>query len=246
MRNLFHLNLKYNRSDSMIVEAVSLDSLKQFYNRVSLSILQNVKKIVYSKKYNINYTPYNFVPTGRYKKVIVFASSLNYTEIFTLFHVKKTITEEQLINDFKNLYIKDEQIIDIIDVQFFEMEGNLSPTDIKNKHQVQYQIGGKTFVEDFYSKDYQTLLSVVKSIIDGEITEIRSYLHFDNSIKTDNPTNCYSSVSINLYDENIKHSFKITNVKHTISHDELLTLVQQTFKLDGKTVDLSKMIVRYN
>lgn len=243
-RNLYHTCLAHIRSDTITYESESVAKLLSFFSATSECVVRNIKKIVYSKTYNINYTPYNYAPVGRYKKVIIHAKSENYSEIFTLFHIKKTVTQQDIVSNFKKLYIKDEPIIDFYSIQFFS-EGNLSPTDTLNKYQIQYKVDDKTYVEDFYAKDYVTLLESAKNLIDGEITEIRDYQHIDNTVKTEFSTTSYKYISFFVSDDTSKHSFKVTKVKHAINHNELLTHVKNTFTLQGKPLKDENIQIKF-
>lgn len=232
----FHLSLAGSRTDTITVESPSKSKLLEFFNKVSLSVVRNIKEIVFSKDYNINYVDKPFISQGRYKKVIVTALSATHSKIFTLFNIKITVSKEQIMTEFKKLLIENEPIIDFTSILFFQ-EGDLSPISKLNLYQIQYKRNGKTYVEDFHSSSWQILKGMADTLIDGEITEIRKYVHTSNIVKTKVLTNCYASVNVNIYDDVMKKNFKITNVKRSYDINILKTDIQNVFTLSGKKVD---------
>lgn len=240
----YHISLAHQRTDTIEVQSKSKDKLLSFFNSVSKSIVRNIKEIVYSKSHNINYTPKKYIPSDTWKKVLVSARSKNHSKVFTLFNVKKTVTQRDIINNFKNLYIKTEPITDFSEILFFP-EGDLSPYETKNLFQVQYKRNGKTYVEDYHCKNWNILLNALSNIIDGEITEIREYLYSDSKRNIKQFTDVSSGVSVYVSDNSSRYSFKITNLKTSVSYSKLLTHIKDTFTISNKPIKLEKINLKY-
>lgn len=119
----FQVTLTQGRADSVFLEADNKNDVLNFFNSVSTAVVSSIKKIVFSKKYNINYI--NKIPNNEpyYKEVLVFAKSKTYSKVFKLYNVKVSITKEQLLKSFEKLNILDEKIVDIYNVQFLAKEG---------------------------------------------------------------------------------------------------------------------------
>ncbi|BFU77180.1 hypothetical protein ALC152_03950 [Arcobacter sp. 15-2] len=231
---MFHFSTSFGRGDSVTVESSSKSKLLTFLTTYSDAVVRNIKEIVFSKDYNINYTPTPYVASNTYDKVIVQALTQNYSQTFILFDIKISITEDILKQQFLKLYIKDEPIIDFNSIQFYNKGG--SPIDITNLYQVQYKRNGKTRLASFYSSNWETIKDVAKTIIDGEITEIRKYIHHDTSNKKDD-NNSFKSVNIYMSKNDKYRSFKIPYVKHSYNHQSFLSDVHDTFLIDGTKVD---------
>jgi hypothetical protein len=241
---LFHVSLSLGRTDTQTYEADSKSKLLAFFNTVSEAVVRNIKQIVMSKEYKINYIKKDFVATATYHRVIVHAMSKNYSESYTLFHIKKTVTEDDIKKQFKKILIKNEPIVDFISIQFFN-EG-VSPTNTDNLYQVQYRRNSRTYTVDYHGLSWQHIRDLAESLIDGEITEIRKYVHHDPTVKKDTQNNYYNSVSCYMSSEDRYRSVKIPKIKHTIKHSELLDQVKNTFKVHGDTVDINNISTKYN
>ena len=237
---LYHLSQAGFRTDTITVEASSKTKILNFFNTYSLSVIRNIKEIVFSKDHKINYVKKEFQSVGRYKKVIITALSENHSKIFTLFNVKKTVTQAQIIIQFKKLLIIDEPIIDFTSILFFH-EGDLSPLSINKLYQVQYKRNNKTYVEDFHANSWNDLKELCDTLIDGELTEIRKYVHSSNRVITNTLLNCYSYVSVNMYNDEAKRNFKITNLRHSTNINQLQIDIINTFTLKGFSVDSDKL-----
>ena len=233
--NLYYVSLAASRTDVTVLESKSLAKAKNLLS-ISKSIIRNIKLIEYSKEYNLNYAAKSFTSGATYKKVLVSALSKNKSKIFSLFNVKKSITEDEIKKQFKTLYIEDEPIIDFTSIQFF-VEGDERPTIITNLYQVQYKRLNKTYVEDLYSKDYRSLLKVCEKLIDGEITEIRKYLHLDKKVLNKALLNCYHRVSIKVTNEDSYRSFSITNVKNSLTPNQIEDYVIANLTIQNQTIN---------
>ena len=96
---IYHITTSQGRSDTFYLESSSKSKVLTFLNSVSTAVVRNIKEVVFSKKYNINYIEKEFVPSKTYYKVIVFALTKNYADTITLYNVKKTVTKDIIEKD---------------------------------------------------------------------------------------------------------------------------------------------------
>lgn len=240
---IFHVTLSQGRADTLHYQSSSKNTLLSFLNAVSTAVVRNIKEVVYSKAYNINYVKKPpFVPLSVYHKVIVVAYSDNYSQAFTLFNVKKTVTQEILEIEYKKLFINGEQIKGFYDIQFYNE--SLSNLNIDNLYQVQYSRDSKTYTEDFYSDSYEKVKDFFEKIMDGELLEIRKYVHFDKTIKKDD-SDYINRVNVYFDDTDVKASFVLPKVKKSLLHDQLLELIKNGLKIGNKTIDKNFIFVTY-
>lgn len=111
--------MNQGRSDTFIAESNSKYDLLNFLKTCSTATVTSIKEIVYSKEYGINFVKQTVNKEDYYKKIKVHAISKTKAKVFTLYFVKKSITKEQLLKNFKKLYIDDEQITDIANIIFY-------------------------------------------------------------------------------------------------------------------------------
>jgi len=241
---LFHSTLSMGRGDTVVAECSNHTVLLDFFKKTSKAVVRNIKEIVYSKDFKINYTPKEFVAGDIYSKVIVQAVSESYAETYILFNIKRTVTEDDVKTQFKQLFINNEPIIDFISITFYD-KGD-SPTNYNNLYQVQYKRNSKTYIENFYGKDWDTIYQVASKLIDGEITEIRKFVHYDGKIKKDIGTGYYKSVTASLYSDDGYRPLKIPKVDTSISHDTLLNDISNTFKVFGLPINKDELKLKYN
>lgn len=129
----FQITLTQGRADSIFLEADNKNDVLTFFDTVSTAVVTSIKRIVFSKKYNVNYIDKipNSEPT--YKEVLVFAKSKTYSKVFRLYNVKRSITEEQLLKSFEKLNILNEKINDIYNIQFVAKEGFSPMLDVEKE-----------------------------------------------------------------------------------------------------------------
>lgn len=120
MSKIFHVTLTQGRADTLYIEADSKSDVLTFFDSLSTAVISNIKEVVFSKDYDINFIAQSYENTTSFKVVRVFALSENYAQTFEFFNVKHTVTKEQMINKVKKLMIKDEQIIDVASVTFYD------------------------------------------------------------------------------------------------------------------------------
>lgn len=120
MSKVFHVTLTQGRADTLYLEANTKSDVLSFLSSITTAVISNIKEVVFSKDYNINYIPQTYEQTTSFKTVSVFALSENYADTFEFYNVKHTVTKEQIIKQMKNLMILDENIIDVADVTFYD------------------------------------------------------------------------------------------------------------------------------
>jgi len=117
--SFYQVTLNQGRTDTVVVEADSLNDVKTFFKAVSTANVTSVKKIVYSQKYGIGTTINTVYKSGnqnRFLKVLVkteqgFSATLNVS--FPL----KSLTKEEIIKTVKkNLLLNDDEITRILNI----------------------------------------------------------------------------------------------------------------------------------
>ena len=233
--SLFHVTLSQGRGDTLYLESPSKTKLLDFLKSVSTAVIRNIKQVVYSKTYNINFThsaPY--VQGLTYHKVIIFAYSKNYSQQFVLYNVKRTITKEQLEIQYKKLFILTEPIEGFFNIQFYDEVAKSENIDFL--YQVQYKRNSKTYTEDFYSPDYQKVKDFFETVIDGELIEIRKYVHLDTTIKKDD-FDYIKRISFYISNESSYFSSFIPKVKKTLDLQTLKSLIEINLTFKDKRID---------
>lgn len=114
----FHATIKQGRSDSLTLEADNKSDILTFFNAVSTAVVSSIKKIVFTKDLSSSSLNVPFVSSPFYSEVLVFAKSKTKSKVFRLYFVNKIVTKDILFNQFLKLYIDDEKIIDIYNIQF--------------------------------------------------------------------------------------------------------------------------------
>jgi hypothetical protein len=116
----FHVTMTQGRADSFTLESNSLNDLKTFLSNISTAVITSIKKIVFSKELNINYSSRSVVVEPYYHSVSVFCKSDNFADIITLYNVKKSITTKDILDNVKLLTLNNEPIIDIYNISIVE------------------------------------------------------------------------------------------------------------------------------
>jgi hypothetical protein len=116
----FHVTLTQGRADSFTLEANSLNDLKTFLTSISTAVIRSIKKIVFSKELNVNYTKQIVSYEPYYHSVLVFCKSNNYADIIILYNVKKSVSENDILNSVKKLTLNNEPINDVWNIQFVD------------------------------------------------------------------------------------------------------------------------------
>ena len=154
MSDLYHVTLSQGRADSLYLEATTKSRLLNFLGKISTAVTRNVKKVVYSKAFNINYVNKEvYKMKNVYYKVVIVALTKDYSQSYTLFNVKNTVTKEIIEDAYKGLLINDQPIIDFFDIQFYNAPDNVLNPD--NLFQLQYKRDSKTYIENIYAPTWK-------------------------------------------------------------------------------------------
>ncbi|MFY9090287.1 hypothetical protein [Arcobacter aquimarinus] len=236
----YHITSSQGRADTFTIESTSKNKVLTFLNTISTAIVRNIKEIVYSKTYNINHTLDTFfVPVPTYHRVEVFAYSENYSKSFTLYNVKRTITTDELKNNLLKLYILNEQIIGFFSINFYDEVANNENIDFL--YQVQYKKNSKTYTEEFYSDSYQKVKDFFENVINGELIEIRKYVHLDTAVIKDDG-DYHKRVNLYVNNDDSFLSISLPKIKKDIKHNHLLELISDTIKI--KSLPIKKEDIR--
>lgn len=239
----YHVTLTQGRSDTFYITTSTKAKVISFLKSISTAVLRNVKEVVYSKQFNINYIEKPFVSGNVYYKVVVFAKSENYTKKFDLYNIKKSVTQDIIVTQFKKLYINDELINDFISIDFYT-EGH-APTSKDNLYQVQYKRNSQTFLEDFHAPSYQILLGVVENLIDGEITEIRKFVYHSLDVVKDDKIGYSKSVFCNIVDKDNYVKLTLPKVRTTLQPLDIKNLIVSNLEISGKKIEIDNISLTY-
>lgn len=235
----FHITMSQGRGDSFYLESTSKTKILNFLKTFSTAVVRNIKEIVYSKKFNVNYiSKPPFVEGLVYHKVIIFAYSKNFSKQFTLYNVKKSISQKDIETAYKKLFIINEPILGFYDISFYN---EISKSEnIEYLYQVQYQRNSKTYTEEFYADSYEKVRDFFELLVDGELLEIRKYVHLDNTIKKDDG-NYFKRCSFYISDEHFQFSSFIPKIFTNFKHEVFKDSVVQNLTLNGKQIDKNKI-----
>ncbi len=241
--SIFHVTLSQGRADTLYLHSTSKSKVLNFLNSVSTAIVRNIKEVVYSKTYNVNYSfKPPFVPSAVFHKVIIFAYSKSYSQQFTLYNVKKSITQEYLETEYKKMFINDELITGFFDISFYNEVAKTE--NIDRLFQVQYKRDSKTYTEDFYSDSYDKVKDFFENVIDGELIEIRKYVHLDTTVKKDD-ADYVKRVSMYVDGKDTKMLSSLPKIKKDIPHDALLNLIVDNLNVNNLPIDKQSIRLTY-
>ncbi len=120
MSKHYHVTLTQGRADTLTLESDSKGDILTLLNSVSTAKVKNIKKIVYSKDLQINYTNSIFQSVGFYKQVNIFVTAKGQAKTFQLRHIKKTVTKQHLIDMFKKyVLVNGNNIEDVYSIIFY-------------------------------------------------------------------------------------------------------------------------------
>lgn len=101
--------------------------------------------------------------------------------------------------------------------------------------QVQYKYNSKTHTINLTSDSWQKVRDFAQELINGEITEIREFVHQDDTVKKDDGDYVsYSSFFIKD-DKDAFSSFKIPKVKKNLTNLQLEDFLKNHIKINSKT-----------
>ncbi len=241
----FHVSLTQGRADTFTIEGQSSSKIINFFKSLSTAVLSSLKEIVYSKEHNINYSGNTVVVNNEesYRKVEVFARTKTYSKVFTLYHVKLSVTKDKIVNEFKKLMILDEPIIDVHEVLFFTNVEGVARTS-NYEYQVAYSINSKTHHTELEAIDYLTVKGVIESLINGELIEIRHHLLKDSTTKIDDGNYIKYISCFCKNDLGEIMSFKIPKVKHSHDTNSILPFIKDSLSISGRPIKTVKTTVK--
>ncbi len=236
---IYHVTSSQGRADTFYLQSTSKTKILSFLNAVSTAIVRNIKEVVYSKTYNINYVSKPpFVPSAVFHKVVIFAYSANYSQQFTLYNVKKSITQEYLETEYKKMFINDELIIGFFDISFYDEVAKTE--NIDRLYQVQYKRDSKTYTEDFYSDSVDKVKDFFENVIDGELIEIRKYVHLDTTvIKDDGDYRKRMSFYVSSCGD--AFSASIPKIRKSLNDSQIKDLIKENLNFYNKNIDLDSI-----
>ena len=236
---IYHVTSSQGRADTFYLQSTSKTKILSFLNAVSTAIVRNIKEVVYSKTYNINYVSKPpFVPSAVFHKVVIFAYSTNYSQQFTLYNVKKSITQEYLETEYKKMYINDELITGFFDISFYDEVAKTE--NIDRLYQVQYKRDSKTYTEDFYSDSVDKVKDFFENVIDGELIEIRKYVHLDTTVVKDDG-DYRKRMSLYVSDDSYYFSASIPKIKKSLTDSQIKDLIIQNLNYYNRNIDLDSI-----
>ena len=128
---IFHLTLKQgHRSDTMYLESSSETKVKNFIKLTSTATLISLKKVVYSKTLDINYSITNFIETKSHNEELeIIVQSKSYCDVINIKYTKKNLDKDTIVNTIKKyLYLKGEPVLNVISITQKAINEGVSPT----------------------------------------------------------------------------------------------------------------------
>lgn len=110
------------------------------------------------------------------------------------------------------------------------------------RYQVIYSFNNKTQYIELESNNVESILTLFKKLIVGELLEIREIQYSSNAEKKDNKDYIHSA-SVKVYNNSLKlgYSFKIPKLSNIITEDNLKSLTLSTIKIQGLKPDTVKI-----
>lgn len=112
------------------------------------------------------------------------------------------------------------------------------------KYQVQYKLNSKTHTMNLYSDSWQKVRDFAQTLISGEITEIREFVHEDNRTIKDDKDYIHSK-TLSMINDNGYISLRIPKIKKTVTDQLIETLVFNTVSIHNKKVNSVKITTKY-
>ena len=106
--------------------------------------------------------------------------------------------------------------------------------------QVQYKYNSKTHTINLTSDSWQKVRDFAQELINGEITEIREFIHQDDTVKKDDG-DYKNRLNIVLYNDGFQNAFRLSKIKKNIDEKEALNLASNFLKFRGKTPNSIKI-----
>ena len=140
------------------------------------------------------------------------------------------------------MFINDELITGFFDISFYNEVAKTE--NIDRLFQVQYKRDSKTYTEDFYSDSYDKVKDFFENVIDGELIEIRKYVHLDTTVKKDD-ADYVKRVSMYVDGKDTKMLSSLPKIKKDIPHDALLNLIVDNLNVNNLPIDKQSIRLTY-
>lgn len=166
--------------------------------------------------------------------------SENHTKQLDFFNVKTTAKRDDIIKALRKFTINGEFIQGILDDVRYDFKETIFNTD--DLYQVNYRNNSKSFVEDIYSPNVDTIKYFYRNFIAGELVEIRKYEYLNIALKPDDG-NYYKRLGINVI-SNLKSIYTaIPKIKKSINFNEAKSKISDILRFDGKKIDKDKITI---
>ena len=110
--------------------------------------------------------------------------------------------------------------------------------------QVQYKTNSQTHTINLSSDSWQKVRDFAKDLINGEITEIREFIHEDITVKKDDKDYIHSK-TLTLKNELAYVSLRIPKIKKTLTDNMLNDLVFSHLQIKNKKPDSVKIATKF-
>ena len=110
--------------------------------------------------------------------------------------------------------------------------------------QVQYKINSKTYTINLPSFRGDLLRDFVSTIINGEITEIREFIHEDSTIKKDDKDYIHSK-TLTLKNDLSLQSVRIPKIKKSLDDNELQNLISNPLLVQKTSINSVKIATKF-
>lgn len=113
-----------------------------------------------------------------------------------------------------------------------------------NNYQVQYKANSKTHTLNLSAQSWQHARDFALELINGEITEIREFVHTDDT-KKDDDNNYIPYKTLVLRNERGIHSLRIPKVKKSVDDPFIESLAFNHLKLQNKRLNSIKITTKF-
>jgi hypothetical protein len=116
----YKVTLNMGRTDTIEVQADSVTAIREFFTSVSKANITQIKKILVSKDFNLNYKKPSSPKSGDYYTYVkaLCKTSKGFTGTFTMNFIDINTTRDSLVSYIKKyLKINDDKVTSVISIQ---------------------------------------------------------------------------------------------------------------------------------
>jgi hypothetical protein len=116
----YKVTLNMGRTDTIFIEADSVTSIREFFTSVSKANITQIKKILVSRDFNLNYTKPSSLATGDFYTYIkaLCKTDKGFTGAITINFLDINATKDSLVSYIKKyLKINGDKITSVISIQ---------------------------------------------------------------------------------------------------------------------------------